>query len=167
MVVFSSGSADGGGVQVVALDGATGEVGFDRGTEGGPLYDVRLTMTDSVLLGGEPDDGSYTGFSLADGRSRWTWRTPDGCQQQGFSTKAPARDTVLVAMACVVEADGYDVAGDVTLVAIDDRTGQERWRHEQPFRAVLPDSGNGPRVEQLQLQAQVRVGRDGSAAELT
>ncbi len=166
MATFESSSPDADGVRVVALDGQTGEVGFDEVSDGGALGAVRTAMTDNVLLGVTGDEGTFAGYDLADGRRRWEWRAPDDCIRSGTSTEDTAADTVLFAMTCVEQQDGYDVSGDVVLLAIDDRTGDERWRYTVPFATRMLEQRGGPDEAQLEIGAQVLASRDGSAAEL-
>lgn len=163
MVTFRASSPHATGVRVVALDGQTGRVGFDEVTTGGVFHGVSLDLTDHVLVGGDPDDGRIEGFDLADGRRLWQWRRPQECFQYGLGPAAAATaETVLAIMACEQDRRGLTVVGDVALVALDSRTGAERWRYATPFEYELlaPDAP-------VQVETRLSMSRDRSAAWLS
>jgi hypothetical protein len=162
MVTLRATGSHATGVRVVALDGQTGEVGFDEVTDGGPFDIVGLDLTDHVLLGGAPRDGSYAGFRLADGQRLWDWHMPEDCHWSGVGQgHAAAAQTALVMMACERDRDGAAIVGDIVLVALDDRTGREVWRFTTSFEFEAL-SREGP----LQLDMRLQMSHDRSVANL-
>jgi hypothetical protein len=142
-----------GAVWIVALDGATGEVGLDvlaasdtlegmrRGT-GGIVADpgrrsrgeMLTWVTDNTLVNLDDARQRLVGYDLATGERSWEWRLPDdGCEYGVRSDDmVVGQDTMITSAACGTSDE---------LVALDDRTGDERWR------ASLPDLGDPPAPE--------------------
>jgi outer membrane protein assembly factor BamB len=110
---------------VVVLDADTGDVRWQR------------TLRSVLVEVGEPVPGTrtlairdrdvVTGYDLGTGDARWTWSAPDGCESR-YTLPARGRTTVPVVAQC----------GDtLALIALDEVTGRERWRHE----ATSPPNG--------------------------
>lgn len=169
IVTLGSGSSDDGGVRVMAFDGRTGAVGFDELAAGGsPFGGVRLDLTDDILLGGSPSDGRYTGFALEDGERLWDWQVPDNCHvgDNTFGT-GTAASTVLVALVCVAEEQDSDrITGAVTFIGLDSRSGEQLWRSAYPFTREETLNPSSPPLENVYVDADVRVSADGAVARL-
>ncbi|MFF4593768.1 PQQ-binding-like beta-propeller repeat protein [Amycolatopsis sp. NPDC001319] len=101
---------------VVVLDAGTGTARFDR------VVPSVLVETGEILVGTKTltvRDDAYTGYDLQTGDERWQWSAPAGCQIP-YTLPAQARTVVLAALECGRSAG---------LVALDEVTGHERWRH--------------------------------------
>ena len=105
---------------VVVLDADTGTPRFER------VVRSVLVETDQVMPGTRVltvrDHEVVTGYDLGDGGSRWHWSPPAGCTSW-FGQVTWGRTTVLVPVEC---------ADTLGVTALDEVTGQERWRHEVP-----------------------------------
>ncbi len=140
MVSFAS-SADGAeGARVLAFDAMTGEVGFDRSTDGGSFGGVRLLVTDDVLIGGHGPASPLTtirGYDLRTGKRRWEYHRPERCRWSSQSRDpVPVHGAVLLGLACGPDKSRRrEVDVTMTLLALDDRTGKEKWRLERTLRA--------------------------------
>lgn len=146
MANFISSVTDAEGTRVLAFDAMTGEVGFDEVTEGGVFGGVRLDLTKHVLIGGDLDAGKFRGFDLRTGESRWEYPKPKRCRWSlNADAPVPTKDTVLLGLVCgPLRSPRPDVEVTVTLLALDDRTGRERWRFERtvPARASKHSDGD-------------------------
>ncbi|MGH3757385.1 PQQ-binding-like beta-propeller repeat protein [Actinophytocola sp.] len=146
LVSFYSSVEDVEGVRVISLDAMTGEeAGFDEVTEGGVFRGIRMEMTNRVLLGGNPDEGLFRGYDLRSGERLWEYRKPQTCRFGDVAGKPMVgRDVVLFGLVCgPKEPRSENVTVTVTLLALDDRTGAERWSIERQVPA-LAQKGSGP-----------------------
>lgn len=101
---------------VVVLDADTGTPRFDR------VVPSVLVETGGILAGTRTltiRDDTYTGYDIGTGDELWRWSAPAGCQNP-YTLPAQARTVVLAALECGRSAG---------LVALDEATGKERWRH--------------------------------------
>lgn len=130
--------------QVVVLDADTGTPRFDLVIRSVLVETGQLMPGERVLA--LRDGELVTGYDVLTGEVRWRWSPPAGCASW-FGQVVWGRTTVLVPVECP------DALG---VVAVDEATGRERWRHEVP-RA----ESNGERQDVL-----LRGTRDGSAAYL-
>ncbi|MFD7660593.1 PQQ-binding-like beta-propeller repeat protein, partial [Actinosynnema sp. NPDC059797] len=123
-VVVAFGSPDDTRAQlVVVLDADTGTVRW------------QVTLRSVLVEVGELAPGTrtlavrdrevVTAYDLDTGQVRWTWTAPQGCESL-YTLPARGRTTVPVVQEC---------AGELVLVALDEVTGHERWRHAAPSGA--------------------------------
>jgi hypothetical protein len=70
-------------------------------------------------------------------------------------------------MVCVDDVGGPEVSGEVVVVALDDRSGDERWRHAVPFAVEPVEEAAGGSFASVPVRADVRASVDGTAVELT
>jgi outer membrane protein assembly factor BamB len=116
VAVFAS-TVDTSSELLVALDADTGAARFER------VVPSVLVQTEQIVVGTKTltiRDDTYAAYDIETGAERWRWSAPPGCTNP-FTLSARARTVVLAALEC------RDSAG---LVALDEVTGQERWRHE-------------------------------------
>ncbi|WP_326569166.1 PQQ-binding-like beta-propeller repeat protein [Amycolatopsis rhabdoformis] len=101
---------------VVVLDADTGTPRFHR------VVPSVLVETGGILVGTKAltiRDDDYAGYDLQSGAELWHWSAPAGCQNP-YTLPAQAKTVVLAALECGRSAG---------LVALDEVTGRERWRH--------------------------------------
>ncbi|QYN16577.1 PQQ-binding-like beta-propeller repeat protein [Amycolatopsis sp. DSM 110486] len=101
---------------VVVLDADTGTARFDR------VVPSVLVETGEILVGTKTltiRDDAYAGYDIQTGDELWHWSAPAGCVNP-YTLPAQARTVVLAALECGRSAG---------LVALDEVTGHERWRH--------------------------------------
>ncbi|MFT7839237.1 PQQ-binding-like beta-propeller repeat protein [Saccharothrix sp. BKS2] len=111
---------------VVVLDAGTGRVRWQVVLRS-VLVEVGELVPGTRTLAVRDRD-VVTGYDLDSGEVRWTWTAPAGCGSR-YTLPARGRTTVPVVVEC----------GDVVaLVALDEVSGRERWRHE-----VRPGPLNG------------------------
>ncbi|GAA1285817.1 PQQ-binding-like beta-propeller repeat protein [Saccharothrix xinjiangensis] len=120
-VVVAFGSSEDTRAQlVVVLDADTGVVRWEVVLRS-VLVEVGELVPGTRTLAVRDRD-VVTAYDLDDGRVRWTWTAPEGCESR-YTLPARGRTTVPVVQEC---ADG------LALIALDEVTGRERWRHEGP-----------------------------------
>lgn len=166
MVSFLSSAEDADGTRVIALDAMTGAPGFDDVTDGGVFGGVRLAMTDHVLLGGNRDDGHFFGRDLRTGERRWEYRKPDNCRWSTLSSDPVlGRDVVVFGLVCGPrEPTGPTVSVTVSLFALDDRTGEERWRFERRVPALAMETGDAGWTQPgWNIDQYTKISADGAA----
>ncbi|MEV4604432.1 PQQ-binding-like beta-propeller repeat protein [Amycolatopsis sp. NPDC049253] len=101
---------------VVVLDADTGTARFDR------VVPSVLVETGEILVSTRTltiRDDAYVGYDIRTGDELWRWSAPAGCRNP-YTLPAQARTVVLAALECGRSAG---------LVALDEVTGRERWRH--------------------------------------
>lgn len=131
-------------MSVVVLDAETGAPRFELVVRS-VLVEVGELMPGTQTLALRDDD-VITGYDLVSGEVKWRWSPPAGCTSR-FSGTARGRTTVLAPVECPTW---------LGVVALDEVTGQERWRHEIPLGPA-----DGERQDVL-----VRATRDGSVMSL-
>ncbi|GHF62531.1 hypothetical protein GCM10017566_40080 [Amycolatopsis bartoniae] len=102
---------------LVMLDAESGAARFER------VVPSVLVETRQVAVGTKTftiRGDELVGYDVDDGEELWRWSPPEGCDSP-FSLAAPARTVVLASLEC---------AGKAGLVALDEVSGHERWRHE-------------------------------------
>ncbi|MBB5958004.1 hypothetical protein FHS29_004612 [Saccharothrix tamanrassetensis] len=103
---------------LVALDADTGVVRFEK-----VVRSVQVD-TEGVMPGTRTlalrDGDSVVGYDLVTGDERWRWSPPDGCES-AYARTVRGRSTVFVRVEC------EDL---LTLSALDEVTGLERWKHQ-------------------------------------
>lgn len=110
-----------------------------------------LVLTDSALV--TQDNGTIRATDLRTGADRWTWSAPAGCVLPSRHPRGGA-EVVLTAVRCGERAG---------VVALDERTGERRWRH-------LTDAPPGDLVTSRDgavVLAQGLLLRTGDGTELT
>ncbi|XVS60515.1 PQQ-binding-like beta-propeller repeat protein [Actinosynnema sp. CA-299493] len=115
---------------VVVLDADTGAPRFEVVVRSALVETDELRPGAGVLT--MRDQEVVTGYDLDGGGSRWHWSPPAGCTSW-FGQVAWGRTTVLVPVEC---------ADTLGVTALDEVTGQERWRHE-----VRRGDANGERQD--------------------
>jgi hypothetical protein len=129
---------------VVVLDADTGTPRFEL------VVRAVQVEADTLILGTRTlalrDDDVITGYDLVSGEVRWRWSPPAGCTSR-FNATERGRTTVLVPVECP------DL---LSVVALDEVTGQERWRHDVPLG---PDDG-------LRRDVLMHGSRDGAVVSL-
>ncbi|MDU0288398.1 PQQ-binding-like beta-propeller repeat protein [Saccharothrix longispora] len=116
---------------LVVLDADTGAERFRRVVPAVLVQTRQVVVTTRTLA---IRDDAYTAYDLGTGEERWRWSPPDGCTSP-FSLLARGRTAVLAPVQC---------PGEVGLLALDEVTGGERWRHE-----VAVDDSAGERIDVL------------------
>jgi hypothetical protein len=104
----------------VLLDAETGAPRFERVVRS--TLDGKNALRPGSRTLTVRDENGVTGYDLADGEPRWRWELPEGCSTYGLQDTW-GRTTVLVPMRCT---DDFHQG----VLALDEVTGQERWRHE-------------------------------------
>jgi hypothetical protein len=113
--------------RLLRFDAMTGKVGFDE------IVDVRefhpLVVTDHILLTRETVENqptTYQAYDLRTGKPAWAYTEPARCRHPGEyeNNPTPARNTILFSYSFVCTPN-------LTLLALDDRTGKQRWRFER------------------------------------
>ncbi len=141
MVTFHSSNPHTTGGLLVALDGVTGQIAFEKPVDGDV---VPGEMTDHAWLGHRSGDAPPAWFSAADGSHLWDWQPPPAACGRFVGHEAVGTDAVLTSMVCVRSHDSLQAVVDIVVVALDDRTGQERWRFSAPLRYEAPRPGFDP-----------------------
>jgi outer membrane protein assembly factor BamB len=104
---------------VFAFDAHTGEVRWSRH----PGFEY-LDATDHALV--SYDGTEQVGIDPGSGEELWRWREPTGCTVE---QSRPTPDAMLNTVSCVDYTDhGSDPATSTAVIAVDDRTGRQRWR---------------------------------------
>ncbi|MCE6997450.1 PQQ-like beta-propeller repeat protein [Saccharothrix sp. S26] len=115
---------------VVVLDADTGAPRFEV-----VLRSV-LVETGQVMPGARAvtvrDGEVISGYDVVTGEPRWRWSPPAGCESWSGQV-AWGRTSVLLPVVC---------ADTLGVMALDEATGRERWRHE-----VRRDEANGERQD--------------------
>ena len=120
-----------GAALLVVLDAITGDV-LRESTVDDQVADVDfLVPTNSVLPIRQhgDDDDTIRATDLRTGAELWTWSAPDGCTSPFFLPRSGA-DVVLTSIRC------GDRAG---IVALDERTGEQRWERTTPVQSDQVD----------------------------
>ncbi|UVS79066.1 hypothetical protein Actkin_02807 [Actinokineospora sp. UTMC 2448] len=107
---------------LVTLDAMTGEPLSEWAGEAHP---TTPTTTVLPIWQGIDDDHRVTGVDLRDGTRLWSWSAPAGCRPTADGPVSGA-DVLLVPLWC---------ADTVTVLALDERTGEVRWEQSEPFAA--------------------------------
>lgn len=108
---------------LVVLDATTGAV-VRESTEDYEVTSWRaLAPTDTVLPARErvgSDDSRLRAVDLRTGEERWRWAAPRGCTAPVPNVESNTAHLVLTPVRC---------GGRTSLVALDERTGRQRWDH--------------------------------------
>jgi hypothetical protein len=111
------------------FDAYTGELHWTR-----PPGDI--VVVSGALVERMPDGRTLVGFADLNGKERWTWTPPPGCELNG--SLQPARLAVLVPVIC------RDPAGRryYAVIGVDGAYGGQRWRYDGPPATVAdpPDA---------------------------
>lgn len=121
-----------GAALLVVLDAITGDTLRESTVDESVTDPDFLVPTDSVLpirdrIG--TDDNTIRATDLRTGADLWTWSAPDGCTSPFFLPRSGA-DVVLTSIRC------GDRAG---VVALDERTGEQRWERMAETRSDRVD----------------------------
>lgn len=149
VAVFTPGRGTGAALLVV-LDAITGAV-VRESIVADSLTDHLMPTNTALLL---PEESVIRATDLDTGADLWTWSAPDGCT-------APDRphagaEVVLTALEC---------AGEAGVVALDERTGKQRWERMADTASGAPELSVTPDGEVVSTQDVLLRTEDG--AELT
>ena len=126
---------------IVSLDAMTGQVHETESVEVDLGWQLSIPSTRTAMIGTVRVYGGERGIVALDLESleeRWRWQLPYGCgfdDQMGTPQLAAAVDVVLTTYYCVPDETGdpETAHGEVVLLALDERTGEQRWRHAVPY----------------------------------
>jgi outer membrane protein assembly factor BamB len=132
--------------RLLVLDAKTGEVRFDRNLP--PLGKPNLAVTDRAVVNSEaaPNRGAtLRAYDLRTGEYAWSYTTPPGCEwdRQDDAPK-PTRNAFLLSLVCTPERSARPGSAALVLLALDDRTGKQRWRFARDLPATV---GDGKRIQ--------------------
>ncbi|MEU4674073.1 PQQ-binding-like beta-propeller repeat protein [Amycolatopsis sp. NPDC023774] len=117
---------------VVVLDADTGTARFGR------VVASVLVETGGILVGTRIltiHDDAYVGYDIRTGDELCHWSAPAGCLNP-YTLPAQARTVVLAALECGRSAG---------LLALDEVTGRERWRHVVETTGPTANDSTSPR----------------------
>jgi outer membrane protein assembly factor BamB len=140
-------------IRVLVLDATTGTVVLDETGDGSYFYDSYSwgVLTDQVLVSVAMQ---VRAFDPRTGERRWEYTPPPQCEvwEEGPPTMAGA-GVVTVGMVCGPDKPPVRIPSDpepvtVTVVGLDERTGQQRWQHTRDgvLVAKLVPAGDGSAV---------------------
>ncbi|HEX2130143.1 MAG TPA: PQQ-binding-like beta-propeller repeat protein [Actinophytocola sp.] len=134
LAAFAPGGDEVTGTELlVVLNAITGEVVRESIVdEGGFLVPTNTVLPVRDRVG--PDDHRVRALDLRTGAESWTWRAPNGCTSPFLLPRSGA-DVVLTPIRCP------DRSG---ILALDDRTGEQRWSHlsDDPLHLSTDPTGD-------------------------
>jgi outer membrane protein assembly factor BamB len=124
------------GARLVGFDAMTGAVGLDEIVDLAASGQPRLLLTDRVLVIDQDDD--YVGYDAQAPKRIWSYAKPSRCWRVGDAdAPVPAPDAILLRLPCgPARPSSRDVVLTGGLLALDARTGKERWRLERNAPAL-------------------------------
>jgi len=120
-------------VHLLVLDATTGTVILDKTGSESYFYDTYSwgLLTDQVLVSVAEQ---VRAFGPRTGARRWEYSPPAQCRRWEEQPAVAGAGVVMVGMVCGPEKPPVQIPSDpepvtVTVVGLDERTGQQRWQH--------------------------------------
>lgn len=143
--------------RLVAVDADSGAERW-KSPKLGPMHKGPAATTSTAIV--QNAVGEVSGFSVRTGRRSWSRRIA------GRTTTRPAMDVRFVVLTRYRELEPgqlrMDRARNSTILALDLRTGKERWRRKLPGRLVPHRPAMASRIVYICSEGDVPVGATGS-----